>query len=63
MVNGQTITDKLEIAAKNTAFSYYHRELLKDAAGRIKALKKANDELTYLLAKEKERKEQWVPKL
>ncbi len=51
----QTLVEKLETASKNTAFSAYHQTLLKSAAARIKALKKANDELAYLLEKEKER--------
>ncbi len=56
----QTLIEKLETASKNTAFSEYHQTLLKSAAARIKALKKANDELTYLLEKEKERNKQWI---
>ncbi len=51
----QTLTEKLETASKNTAFTSYHQALLKSAAAKIKALQKANDELTYLLEKEKER--------
>ena len=54
-MNRQTLIERLEIASKNIQFSYYHKELLKEAAAKIKTLARENEELTYLLAKEKER--------